>query len=434
MFVLGWCLLSLSFGDFPDSEGCKLSTFGFHYLNSGLGLVRIFLVRGQIIPAIALNPFLFLLLTPMRIEQLNLVDFKNYREANVVFSEKFNCIAGNNGVGKTNLLDAIYYLSFCKSFFNAIDTQNIRGEEPFFLIQGKYVDQEGAVKEVYCGLKRGEKKSFRINKKEYERLSDHIGTIPLVIVSPEDHELIKGGSELRRKFLDGIIAQYDKTYLDELLVYNRVLQQRNTLLKSFAERRYYDQTAIEIYNEQLVKSGHYLFEQRRNLFSSFNGFFNEFYHFLSGGEEKVEMIYQTKLFEHSFTQLLQDSLERDLQVQFTSSGVHKDDLEFLINGQSAKKFASQGQQKSLLLALKLAQYEFVYRQKKIKPLLLLDDIYDKLDEGRLTRLLEMVGEERFGQVFITDTHQHRIGKILAQKGFMVKEFQPVQGVLTEVSI
>lgn len=351
-----------------------------------------------------------------------------------MFSEKFNCIAGNNGVGKTNLLDAIYYLSFCKSFFNAIDTQNIRGEEPFFLIQGKYLDQEGMPHEVYCGLKRGEKKSFRINKKEYERLSDHIGTIPLVIVSPEDHELIRGGSELRRKFLDGIIAQYDKVYLDELLAYNRVLQQRNTLLKSFAERRYFDQTAIDIYDEQLVKAGHYLYLKRKELFGSFNEFFNDLYHFLSGGEEKVEMIYQTKWVESGFHQLLKEAIDRDLQAQFTTVGVHKDDLEFLINGHSAKKFASQGQQKSLLLSLKLAQYEFVFKQKKVKPLLLLDDIYDKLDEGRLTRLLEMVGEERFGQVFITDTHQHRIGKILSQKGFRVKEFQPVQGVLMEVSI
>ncbi len=370
----------------------------------------------------------------MHIEQLSLVDFKNYREASVEFSEKFNCIAGNNGVGKTNLLDAIYYLSFCKSFFNSIDTQNIRGEEPFFLIQGNYRDDKGSAQEIYCGLKRGEKKSFRINKKEYDRLSDHIGTIPLVIVSPEDHELIKGGSELRRKFLDGIIAQYDKQYLDELLQYNRILQQRNTLLKSFVERRYFDQTAIDIYNEQMVRSGNYLFRKRLELFNSFNIFFNEFYHFLSGGEESVAMIYQTRLTEMPFEQLLNESRDKDLQLQFTSTGVHKDDLEFLVNGHSAKKFASQGQQKSLLLALKLAQYEFVFREKKVKPILLLDDIYDKLDEGRLTRLLEMVGEERFGQVFITDTHQHRIGKILQQKGFRVKEFQPIQGVLTEVAV
>lgn len=362
------------------------------------------------------------------------MDFKNYREARVTFSEKFNCIAGNNGVGKTNLLDAIYYLSFCKSFSNANDHQNIRAEQPFFLIQGSYRNEDDQLLEVYCGLKKGDKKSFRINKKEYERLSDHIGTIPLVMVSPEDHELIKGGSELRRKFLDGIIAQYDKIYLEKLLAYNRVLQQRNNLLKSFADRRYFDQTAIEIYNEQLVKSGHYLHEKRNLLFQSFNLFFNEYYQLLSGGKEEVLMVYQSRLAEKDFDTLLRESVEKDLQMQFTTTGVHKDDLEFLLNGQPAKKFASQGQQKSLLLALKLAQFKFVAQEKNTKPILLLDDIYDKLDEGRLTRLLELVGTESFGQVFITDTHQHRIGKILQQRGYSIREFQPNDGMLTEVAI
>jgi DNA replication and repair protein RecF len=370
----------------------------------------------------------------MRLEQLNLVDFKNYREVKVFFSEKFNCIAGKNGAGKTNLLDAIYYLSFCKSYFNSIDSQNVRGEERFFVIQGSYVDDSGNFSEVYCGLKRGEKKSFRLNKKEYERLSEHIGLLPLVIVSPEDHDLVRGGSELRRKFLDGIISQYDKFYLEELIQYNRVLQQRNTLLKSFADRRYFDQLSIDIYNEQLVKSGNYLFQKRTELFESFNVFFNEHYRYLSGGGEEVSMKYQTRLIDHSFDELLKESINKDLQLQYTGNGVHKDDLEFIINGQNAKKFASQGQQKSLLLALKLAQYEFIFRQKKTKPILLLDDIYDKLDEGRLTRLLELVGEEKFGQIFITDTHQHRIGKILMERGFRVKEFQPLEGTLIEVAI
>lgn len=367
-------------------------------------------------------------------EQISLIDFKNYNEARANFSEKFNCIAGNNGVGKTNLLDAIYYLSFCKSFSNAQDQQNIRKDRSFFLIQGTYYDDENRIIEVYCGLKKGEKKSFKINKKEYERLSDHIGTIPLVMVSPEDHELVKGGSELRRKFLDGIIAQYDKVYLEELLAYNRVLQQRNNLLKSFAERRYFDQTVIEIYNEQLVKAGNYLFDKRKQLFNTFNTYFNNYYHLLSQGNEDVSMEYQSGLNHNDFNQLLIDGRDKDLQLQYTSSGIHKDDLEFMVNGHAAKKFASQGQQKSLLLALKLAQFELVAREKGTKPILLLDDIYDKLDEGRLTRLLELVAGENFGQIFITDTHQHRIGKILLERGFSIKEFQPDNGILKEVEI
>jgi DNA replication and repair protein RecF len=357
----------------------------------------------------------------MFLKQLSLINFKNYPELEAKFSQKINCFVGNNGVGKTNLLDAIHYLSFCKSFFNTIDSQNIRHHEGFFVIKGAF-EKSGEDSEVYCGIKRNQKKIFKRNQKEYTRLSEHIGQYPLVMISPSDSELVYDSSEVRRKFLDGIISQYDKAYLERLISYNQVLKQRNALLKHFAETRTFDSETLEIWDEQLVMHGKNILSSRQEFLRQFIPLFNEFYKFISNSRETVSLDYLNSLGERDFKTALLTSLSRDRAVQYTTVGPHKDDLEFTLDQFSLKKFASQGQQKSYLLALKLAQFEFIKQQKNIRPLLLLDDVYDKLDEERFTKLLEMVSGDRFGQVFITDTHADRMNELLNERKIEHKIF------------
>ncbi len=357
----------------------------------------------------------------MYLKQLSIVNFKNYAEFEAQFSEKINCFVGNNGMGKTNLLDAIHYLSFCKSFFNSVDSQNIKHNEGFFVVQGNF-EKSGEFSEVYCGLKRNQKKIFKKNKKEYERLSEHIGQFPLVMISPSDAELINGSSDIRRRFLDGIISQYDKVYLDKLISYNQVLKQRNALLKHFFESRSFDSETLEIWDDQLINYGRSILEIRKDFLKQFIPLFNKHYQFISESKEEVALHYENSLGEKDFKTAIITSLPRDRAVHYTTVGPHKDDLEFTLNGFSLKKFASQGQQKSYLLALKLAQFEFIKEQKNTKPLLLLDDVYDKLDEERFTKLLEMVSSSSFGQVFITDTHPERIEHLLNIKQIENKIF------------
>lgn len=357
----------------------------------------------------------------MYLKQLSLINFKNYEDFEAQFSEKINCFVGNNGMGKTNLLDAIYYLSFCKSYFNTIDSQNIKHGEAFFVLQGLFEKFNEDI-EVYCGLKRNQKKIFKKNKKEYERLSEHIGAFPIVMISPSDSELIYESSEVRRRFLDGIISQYDKIYLDKLINFNHVLKQRNALLKHFYETRTFDTEALEIWDEQLIIFGKSVLEIRLQFLHQFIPLFNYYYQFISESKEIVALDYQNSLGENDFKTVLASALPRDRAVGYTTVGPHKDDLEFTIANFSLKKFASQGQQKSYLLALKLAQFEFIKEQKKTKPLLLLDDIYDKLDEQRFTKLLDLVSSNSFGQVFITDTHPERIQILLNNKQIEAKLF------------
>ncbi|MBA2610486.1 MAG: DNA replication/repair protein RecF [Bacteroidetes bacterium] len=357
----------------------------------------------------------------MYLKQLSIINFKNYSEFEGQFSQKINCFVGNNGMGKTNLLDAIHYLSFCKSFFNSIDSQNIKHNEGFFVLQGNF-EKAGEQTEVYCGLKRNQKKIFKKNKKEYERLSEHIGQFPLVMISPSDAELINGSSDIRRRFLDGIISQYDKVYLDKLISYTHVLKQRNALLKQFFESRTFDSETIEIWDDQLINYGRSILEIRLQFLKHFIPLFNSYYQFISESKEEVALHYENSLGEKDFKTAIITSLARDRAVHYTTVGPHKDDLEFTLDGFSLKKFASQGQQKSYLLALKLAQFEFIKEQKNTKPLLLLDDVYDKLDEERFTKLLEMVSSNSFGQVFITDTHLDRIEHLLNKKQIENKIF------------
>lgn len=349
----------------------------------------------------------------MYLKKLTLFNFKNYEEASLEFSEKINCFTGSNGAGKTNLLDAIHYLSFTKSYFNLIDNQNIRHNADFFAIHGQFVRNGTGTDDVSCIQKRNSKKQFRINVKEYDRMADHIGEFPLVMVSPYDRDLINEGSDLRRKYIDSVISQFDRLYLDDLIVYNKALAQRNALLKLFGEKRYFDEASIEIWDEQMIGPAARIFARRQEFLEGFLPVFGKYFKFISQGKEQVGIIYNSDLKDSKMDQLLKVNLQRDLAARYTTTGIHKDDLEFLIDGYPVKKFGSQGQQKSFVVAIKLAQFEYTRSVKSYKPILLLDDIFDKLDSNRVDRIISLVGENSFGQVFITDTQPERINHIFA---------------------
>ncbi|HEY0030339.1 MAG TPA: DNA replication/repair protein RecF [Bacteroidia bacterium] len=369
----------------------------------------------------------------MFLKKLSVINFKNYPEAELTFSNHINCLTGNNGEGKTNILDAIHYLSFCKSFFNPIDSQNILHEAPFFLIQGVFAmaDKE---EEVYCGLKRNQKKQFKRNKKEYSRLADHIGLYPLVMISPADSELITEGSESRRRFIDSVIAQFDRDYLENLISYNKVLSQRNALLKQFGSSRKFDKVSLEIWDMQLIEYGQKVHQSRKSFVHSFVPIFQKYYELISGGREKVDIGYSSHLNENSFADVLEKALDRDRAIEYTTVGIHKDDLEFTINSYSLKKYASQGQQKSFLIALKLAQFDFIKSIKQVTPVLLLDDIYDKLDDLRVKQLMELVSSDHFGQLFITDTHPTRLADLFRSTDTDFKVFTIVQGNVENIDL
>ena len=362
----------------------------------------------------------------MFLEKLSILNFKNYNEAQLEFSEKINCFLGNNGEGKTNLLDAIYYLSFCKSFFNPIDSQNIKHDLPFFVVEGFY-NKNNKEEVIYCGLKKGQKKQFKRNKKNYDRLADHIGKIPLVIITPIDILLIIDGSDVRRKFIDGIISQYDKSYLNNLLSYNKALNHRNLLLKSFWLNRNFDQETLDVWDEQLVQYGNLIYQARNNFIKKFTPIFQNYYTTLSGDKEKVELEYRSQLNDGSFGKLLEDNIDKDRANHYSNIGIHKDDLVFKLGEMPLKKFGSQGQQKTYLLALKLAQAELIQEISETKVIILLDDIYDKLDGDRMNQLLNIVGDGKFGQVFITDTDLERIPTILKNEKINFKSFQIKNG-------
>jgi DNA replication and repair protein RecF len=364
----------------------------------------------------------------MYLQQLSVINFKNYDEAELVFSEGVNAFTGNNGAGKTNLLDAIHYLSLCKSYFNPIDSQQIKQGAEFFIITGTF-NKNDQPEAVACSVKRNQKKQFKRNKKDYQRLADHIGLLPLVMISPYDISIITEGSEERRKFIDNVISQTDNHYLDELITYNKILTNRNALLKQIADTGKYDPGLLEIINDQLTTSGNRIFERRRNFMEGFVEIFNKHYDFISENAERVELVYESQLLTNSFEELLEKSINRDRALERTTAGVHKDDLQFNIHGMPMKKFGSQGQQKSFLIALKLAQYTFLYQQKGFKPLLLLDDIFDKLDDNRVTKLMQMVSNNDFGQVFITDTGVDRVEQVFNKIGVAVKLFKVKEGAI-----
>lgn len=358
----------------------------------------------------------------MHLQKITVVNFKNFESQTFDFESKINCFVGDNGVGKTNVLDAIYYLSFAKSYFNPVATQNIRHTEDFFMIEGEYQIND-RIDTVVCSLKRGHKKVVKRNGKAYEKFSDHIGYLPLVIISPADRDLIIEGSDTRRKFVDSVISQSDKKYLQNVINYNKVLAQRNSLLKYFAANRTFDGVNLNVYNEQLSSYGQQIYEKRKQFLEAFIPIFKSRYEAISNSKETVNLVYKSQLNECDFKELFEQSIERDRMLQYTSSGIHKDDLSFEIDGYPVKKFGSQGQQKSYLVALKLAQFDFIKAQSDVKPILLLDDIFDKLDDSRVSQIISLVNNEEFGQLFISDTHKDRTEEVVKKTEQSFKIFE-----------
>ena len=347
----------------------------------------------------------------MFLKKISLFNYKNFSEATFEFDTKINCFVGKNGIGKTNILDAIYHLANGKSYFNPLAVQNIKHNEVFFVVVGEF-EKNDRSEQIVCSLKKGQKKILKRNGKLYEKFSDHIGFIPLVIISPADRDLITEGSETRRKFIDSVISQLDSQYLQQLIQYQKTVAQRNALLKYFALNHVFEKDTLVIYNEQLNELGQSIFEKRKDFLEKFIPIFNNYYKEISNGSETVQLVYQSDLSEKNTLALLEENLSKDRALQYTSVGVHKDDLSFEIDNHPIKKFGSQGQQKSFLIALKLAQFDFVKKQSGEKPILLFDDIFDKLDEFRVAKIVSMVNNDEFGQLFISDTHAERTENIV----------------------
>lgn len=364
----------------------------------------------------------------MWLKNISLLNFKNYSDAAIQFSETVNAFVGNNGAGKTNMLDAIHYLCLSKSYFNPIDSQQIKSGEDVFMIQGDF-DREAKNEKITCGVKRNQKKQFKRNKKDYPKLADHIGLFPVVMISPYDVNIIMDGSEERRRFIDNVISQTDSAYLEELITYNRHLLNRNALLKQIAQTHRYDPTLMEILDEQLVASGERIFRKRDAFMAEFVPSFSKYYQYLTSAEEKVALVYSSQLNERSFSELLSQSIEKDKVLERTTVGIHKDELLFTLSEMPLKKFGSQGQQKSFLIALKLAQYAYLQKYKGFKPILLLDDIFDKLDDWRMHKLMEMVSHHDFGQIFITDVGKERVQNVFNRIQVPITLFEVTNGIV-----
>ena len=348
----------------------------------------------------------------MYLQNLRLYGFRNYEDRFFPFSQEMNCIVGKNGSGKTNLLDAIYFLALSKSSLHNQDQLSIRFGEDFCVVEGAF--QTDRTEVVACHLPRQGKKTVTADGKAYEKLSDHIGKYPVVLIAPNDTDLIRDGAETRRKLFDGILSQLYPDYLQTYLRYNKALDQRNSLLKQFGEQHFFDEALLKIYSEQLLESGQVIFETRKRFIEDFIPFFTAHYAELSENGEEVGLNYTSDAAETGFEQRFYAQQEKDLVAQRTTLGVHKDDYEFLMSGMPVKKFGSQGQRKSYIMALKLAQFDSIHREKGVKPILLLDDIFDKLDDRRIDRLIGMVRAGAFGQVFITDARAERTEELLGE--------------------
>ena len=348
----------------------------------------------------------------MYLKKLTLTNFKNYELSELEFSPKINCFVGNNGVGKTNILDAIHYLSLAKSFFNNIDSINIRHGEEYFILRG-IMEREGSDDEIYCAFQKLKQKLFKLNGKIYQKISDHVGRYPVVMISPADSALISEGSEDRRRFMNKIISQYDSGYLESVLSYNKALQQRNRLLKDFRSTGKFEEDMLQIWDSQLIKYGNYIYNERQNLVNDLIPVFQEYYSMISSGREKVKLSYNSHLAEGDFGTALSNAVQKDRFLEYTTVGIHKDDLILQMNDHPVKLLGSQGQQKSYLVALKLAKFDYIKRKAGYSPILLLDDIFDKFDADRVEQIIRLVGNHRFGQIFITDTHSSRLHEILS---------------------
>ncbi|MBK5194705.1 MAG: DNA replication and repair protein RecF [Proteiniphilum sp.] len=346
----------------------------------------------------------------MILKELSIINYKNLLQAELQFSPKINCFIGNNGMGKTNLLDAVYYLSFCKSYTNPIDSQIINHEADVCMLQGRYEFEDERKEEIYSGIRRRQKKQFKRNKKEYERLSDHIGLIPLVMISPADNELITGVSEGRRKFMDLAISQFDKEYLRALVRYTKALQQRNVLLKN--ENDFIDFTLLELWEEQMIDDGIFIHQRRKAFIDEFTPIFDDFYTRISQSGEKVSFDYISQLNDADFGETLRKNRQRDIAIGHTTTGIHRDELEMLLDGFPIKKVGSQGQNKTYFVSLKLAQFHFLLKTGHTTPILLLDDIFDRLDTKRVEEIVKLVSGPEFGQIFLSDTNRESLDRIL----------------------
>ena len=358
----------------------------------------------------------------MFLKELSLTNYKNFESLKFSFDTKIICFVGLNGVGKTNILDSIYHLSYTKSYFNPIPSQNIKHGETFFFISGRYMihDKE---ENILVSLKKGDKKIIKRNNKLYKKFSDHIGKIPLVLISPDDRNLIIEGSETRRKFIDGIISQTDKEYLNNLIDYNKTLKQRNALLKMFYDNSNSIRKTIDIYDRQLSSDAQKIYDKRREFLNEFIPIFKSRYKELSNDKENVEIKHSSDISpDQNLYKLLKNSLEKDLRFQYTTKGIHKDDLNLSLDNFPIKKYGSQGQQKTFLIAMKLAQFDYLSKLDS-KPILLLDDIFDKLDDSRVKQIINLVNQEKFNQIFISDTNKTRSENIIKKVNKSYKIFE-----------
>ena len=367
------------------------------------------------------------------LKNISILNYKNISEAKLDFSKKFNCFIGNNGEGKTNLLDAVYYLSFCHSMFSNVDSLLMKHDTDFFMIQGEYLHDDGETEEeIFASMKRGSKKQFKRNKKNYKRLSEHIGIVPLIIVSPDDATLISGGSEERRKLLDIVISQYDNSYINALNRYNKALQQRNALLKM--EDQEPDPTLMDLWEEEMAREGEYIYEQRNKFVGQFIPVFNRVYQSISGNKEEVTLRYISHCQRGPLLDVIRRDRMKDRAVGYSLHGIHRDDLEMMIDGYPMKREGSQGQNKTYVISLKLAQFDFLSKTTNATtPLLLLDDIFDKLDALRVKSIVKLVSSDTYGQIFITDTNRDHLDQILSHSDAEYKIFHVEGGEFTVYS-
>ena len=363
----------------------------------------------------------------MILKRLSILNYKNIEQADLDFSPKVNCFIGQNGMGKTNLLDAIYYLSFCKSSTNPIDSQVMRHNSEFFVVQGLYETEQGDEEDIYCGMKRRQKKSFKRNKKAYLRFSEHVGFIPLVMVSPSDSELILGGSEERRRFMDVAISQHDKEYLTELINYDKALQQRNALLKQEEEP---DADLLSLWEEMMARSGTIIYHRRKKFIAELTPIFQSFYAQISGDREDVSLEYHSHGDRGNLLNVICEGRAKDRIMGYSLHGTHKDDLAMKLGDYPIKREGSQGQNKTYLIALKLAQFDFLRRSSHTTPILLLDDIFDRLDASRVEQIIHLVSGDTFGQIFITDVNRGHLDRILASATGDYKLYSVEDGIVT----
>lgn len=363
----------------------------------------------------------------MILKRLNILNYRNIAEGNLEFSPKINCFVGNNGEGKTNILDSIYFLSLTKSTANSIDSLNIRHGEDYMLLQGVY-DLNDVEEEITIGMKLHQKKVIKRNKKAYKRVTEHIGLLPLIIVSPNDSELIAGGSEDRRKFMDIVISQYDSEYMTSLMAYNKALQQRNAMLKAEEEPV---EEIISVFEEMMAEYGELIYRKRKQFIDEFTPVFQTFYNKIADGSEVVNLKYTSHCERGALLDVIQRDRAKDRIMGYSLHGIHKDDLEMGLSGFAIKREGSQGQNKTYLISLKLAQFDFLKRTgSKTTPLLLLDDIFDKLDAHRVEQIINLVAGDSFGQIFITDTNRENLDKILERSSGNYRIFNVKAGNIT----